>query len=236
MNYIYILIVLVASVLIINSSAQANSTDLPPIDNIDSERLKTATFAMGCFWGPDVLFGGIEGVYKTRVGYAGGKTENPTYHNLGSHTETIQIEYDPNLISYNELLEIFFNNHNPFIKPYGSQYKSIVFYHNEDQKEVFNQYVNNLNNKKTLYTELKEYENFYLAEFYHQKYRLQSYSRLMSELREIYPDDRDFINSTLVARMNYFVGTQKGRKLFEKEKFQYGLSEVTIDWLDSFIK
>jgi methionine-S-sulfoxide reductase len=236
MNYIYILIVLVASILVLNTSIQANSDNIPAIDKIDAKKMKTATFAMGCFWGPDVLFGGVEGVYKTKVGYAGGEMENPTYHNLGSHTETIQIEYDPNIISYNELLEIFFNNHNPFVKPYGSQYKSIVFYHDEKQKEIYNNYIKDFDNKKTLYTELKKYDNFYLAEFYHQKYRLQGYNRLMSELRKIYPNDNNFINSTLVARMNYFVGTQKGRELFEKEKNKYGLNEETIDWLDSYIK
>lgn len=236
MNYIYFFVFLVASILFINSLVQANSVEIPPIDNIDSDELDTATFAMGCFWGPDVLFGGIEGVYKTRVGYAGGNTENPTYHNLGSHTETIQIEYDPDIISYNELLEIFFNNHNPFVRSYGNQYKSIVFYHNEEQKEIYNNYIKKFDNNRKLYTELKKYDNFYLAEFYHQKYRLQSYSRLMSELRDIYPKDINFINSTLVARMNYYVGSQKGRELFEKEKDIYGLNKATIDWLDSFIK
>jgi methionine-S-sulfoxide reductase len=222
--------------LVINTSLQANTVNKPPIDNIDSTKLKTATFAMGCFWGPDVLFGGVEGVFRTRVGYAGGKMGNPTYHNLGSHTETIQIEYDPNTILYNELLDIFFKNHNPYVKPYGSQYKSIVFYHDQEQKNIYEEYIQSLDNKKKLYTELREYNNFYIAEFYHQKYRLQSYSRLMSELREIYPDDEDFINSTLVARMNYYVGTQKGGELFEKEKDNYGLREDLVQWLEGYIK
>ncbi len=236
MNFVYILVVLLLSMLVINTSVQANTVNKPPIDNIDSQKLKTATFAMGCFWGPDVLFGGVEGVFRTRVGYAGGKMDNPTYHNLGSHTETIQIDYDPNTISYKALLELFFENHNPYVKPYGSQYKSIVFYHNQEQKDIYENYIQSLNDNKTLYTELREYNNFYLAEFYHQKYRLQSYSKLMSELREIYPNDEEFINSTLVARMNYYVGTQQGKELLEKEKNDYRLSEELVQWLESYIK
>src|SRR6056297_383716 len=236
MNYIYILIVLVASILVLNTSIQANSDNIPPIDKIDVKKMKTATFAMGCFWGPDVLFGGVEGVSKTRVGYAGGEMENPTYHNLGGHTETIQIEYDPTAISYKELLEIFFENHNPYVKPYSTQYKSIVFYHNQNQKEIYQNYVEKLKENKTLYTQLKEYDKFYYAEFYHQKYQLQGFSRLMKEVQKYYPKDMNFINSTLTARLNYFVGTREGKELLEKEKEYYGLDEETISWLKSFIK
>ena len=237
MNTFYILLISLLLVFTVSKVGMAaEEAKKPPIDKMRPDNLKTATFAMGCFWGPDVVFRGVEGVWKTRVGYAGGDKENPTYHNLGGHTETIQIEYDPTAISYKELLEIFFENHNPYVKPYSTQYKSIVFYHNQDQKEIYQNYVEKLKENKTLYTQLKEYEKFYYAEFYHQKYQLQGFSRLMKEVQKYYPKDMNFINSTLTARLNYFVGTREGKELLEKEKEYYGLEEETISWLKSFIK
>ena len=237
MNTFYILLISLLLVFTVSKVGMAaEETEKPPIDKMRPDNLKTATFAMGCFWGPDVVFGGVEGVWKTRVGYAGGDKENPTYHNLGGHTETIQIEYDPTAISYKELLEIFFENHNPYVKPYSTQYKSIVFYHNQDQKEIYQNYVEKLKENKTLYTQLKEYYKFYYAEFYHQKYQLQGFSRLMKEVQKYYPKDMNFINSTLTARLNYFVGTREGKEMLEKEKEYYGLDEETISWLKSFIK
>lgn len=233
MNNFYLLLIF----LLISSAVIAAEDDIkrPPIDNRSPENLKTATFAMGCFWGPDVIFGGVEGVFKTRVGYAGGEKENPTYHNLGGHTETIQIDYDPEKISYEKLLNIFFKNHNPYQKPYGSQYKSIVFYHDEQQRKSYENYIKNNEKKESLFTEIRKYRNFYYAEFYHQKYRLQGYSNLMKEIQEFYPDDIDFINSTLAARLNHFVGAKKGIELFDKEKGLYGLKDETIDWLKNLI-
>src|SRR6056297_3459148 len=237
MNTFYILLISLLLVFTVSKVGMAaEEAKKPSIDKMRPDNLKTATFAMGCFWGPDVVFGGVEGVWKTRVGYAGGDKENPTYHNLGGHTETIQIGYDPTAISYKELLEIFFENHNPYVKPYSTQYKSIVFYHNQDQKEIYQNYVEKLKENKTLYTQLKEYEKFYYAEFYHQKYQLQGFSRLMKEVQKYYPKDMNFINSTLTARLNYFVGTREGKELLEKEKEYYGLDEETISWLKSFIK
>ena len=73
---------------------------------------------------------------RTRVGYAGGSTNNPTYYNLGNHSETIQIDYDTTRISYEELLEVFWDNQNPTTQPWSRQYMSIIFYHNEDQRSV----------------------------------------------------------------------------------------------------
>ncbi len=237
MNTIYILLISFLLIMTLsNVGLAAEGNKRPPIDKMRPENLKKATFGMGCFWGPDVLFGGVKGVWTTRVGYAGGDKENPTYHNLGGHTETIQIEYDPEKISYKELLEIFFENHNPYVKPYSNQYKSIVFYHNQNQKEIYESYVKKLKENKTLYTQLKKYENFYYAEFYHQKYRLQAFSKLMNEVEKYYSKDMDFINSTLTARLNYFVGTREGLDLLEREKELYGLDDETITWLKTFIR
>ncbi|MCH7756772.1 peptide-methionine (S)-S-oxide reductase, partial [Patescibacteria group bacterium] len=94
--------------------------------------VETATFALGCFWGPDDYFSKLPGVVRTRVGYSGGSTENPTYTDLGDHTETIEIEFDPSIISYEELLNHFFKKHNAGIVQ-STQYKSAIFTHNKKQ-------------------------------------------------------------------------------------------------------
>jgi peptide methionine sulfoxide reductase msrA/msrB len=103
-----------------NTSAQ--NSPIPIDQNMEDISTETAIFALGCFWGPDASFGALEGVVRTRVGYAGGTTENPSYKIIGDHTETIEIDYDPNIISYQELVEIFFDSHNPYTNSYSRQY------------------------------------------------------------------------------------------------------------------
>ena len=78
----------------------------------------------------------IEGVIRTRVGYAGGRLKAPTYTHIGDHTETVQVDYDPAQITYAELLEVFWQGHNPRSRPYSRQYMAAVFYHNQEQKEL----------------------------------------------------------------------------------------------------
>ena len=108
---------------------------------------------------------------RTRVGYAGGSQENPTYYKLGDHTETVEIDYDPNSISYEELLDIFWGSHNPARPALSVQYKSAIFYHNEDQKRLALESKERLEAElnMAILTEILPYSRFYLAEDYHQK-------------------------------------------------------------------
>jgi len=181
---------------------------IPPIDVSAPAEIETATFALGCFWAPDSLFGSLDGVVRTRVGYAGGTTESPTYHNLGDHTETIQIDYDPTQISYEQLLDIYWDSHNPTVQPWSTQYMSIVFYHNSEQRELAmeTKQREEANLGRPVYTEIIPFSEFHLAEDYHQKYYLQQVPELMNELAAIYPNFADFIDSTAVARINGYVG------------------------------
>jgi peptide-methionine (S)-S-oxide reductase len=181
---------------------------IPLIDASMPAQTETATFALGCFWAPDSIFGSLDGVVRTRVGYAGGTTESPTYHNLGDHTETIQIDYDPTLISYEQLLEIYWDSHNPTGQPWSRQYMSIIFYHDSQQRElaVESKQRAEASSDRQLYTEFIPFSEFYLAEDYHQKYYLQQVPELMKELVAIYPNFLDFIESTAVARINGYVG------------------------------
>jgi peptide-methionine (S)-S-oxide reductase len=146
-------------------------------------------------------------VVRTRVGYAGGTKENPTYYSLGDHSETIQIDYDPTQISYEELLAVFWESHSPTGRPWSQQYASIIFYHDEEQRRLAMETRDGEASRlgQELYTEIAPFSRFYLAEDYHQKYRLQQVPELADAFRAIYPDAEDFVNSTAAARVNGYL-------------------------------
>jgi len=144
-----------------------------------------ATFAAGCFWGVETLFRQVKGVTSAQVGYTGGKTENPTYEDVCSgntgHAEAIEIEYDPSIVSYTDLLMIFWSNHNPTTPnqqgpDIGEQYRSVVFYHNSEQKDAAKTQKEKLQAPakerfgREIVTEIIPASTFYRAEEYHQQY------------------------------------------------------------------
>jgi len=144
-----------------------------------------ATFAAGCFWGVEELFRHQKGVKSTQVGYTGGSFDNPKYEDVCSgktgHAEGIQVEYDPEEISYEDLLMIFWNNHNPTTlnqqgPDIGEQYRSSVFFHNSDQESVAKAMKEKLQNEalekfgKKIVTEIVPASTFFRAEEYHQRY------------------------------------------------------------------
>jgi peptide-methionine (S)-S-oxide reductase len=165
-------------------------------------------------------------VIRTRVGYSGGSTNNPTYYNLGDHSETIQIDYDPTQISYEELLEVFWDSHHPTTQPWSRQYMSIIFYHNEDQRSAA---LASMERKEAglgqeIITEVIPFSEFYLAEDYHQKYYLQQYPDLFNEFSAIYPESGQLISSTAVARINGYTGGYGGLESLQKQLASFGLS------------
>jgi len=192
---------------------------IPPIDASAPAHPETATFALGCFWGPDSLFGSLDGVVRTRVGYAGGTLEDPTYRNLGDHTETIQIDYDPSQVSYEQLLEVYWDSHNPTRQPWSRQYMSMIFYHDSEQFALATQSKEREEARlgRPVYTEIIPFSRFYLAEDYHQKYRLQQVPELMEELTAIYPNFADFRDSTAVARINGYVGGHRALEELQEQ-------------------
>jgi len=147
-------------------------------------------------------------VVRTRVGYAGGTLENPTYHRLGDHTETIQIDYDPERIRYEKLLELFWSEHDPTGRAWSTQYKAVVFYHNDDQKRLAEEYRDRLaaKLKGRVHTEVIAFSRFYPAEAYHQKYYLRQNRRLLQEMQRYYPQEAELMNSTAAARVNGYLG------------------------------
>jgi methionine-S-sulfoxide reductase len=168
----------------------------------------------------------MPGVVRTRVGYAGGTTENPTYYNLGDHTETIQIEYDPAVVSYEELLDVFWTSHDPFRRPWSRQYMAIVFTHDDEQRRQALEGRDRLavETGQEVTTEIVPFSEFYLAEDYHQKYRLQQDSVLMRDFRAIYPSTQDFIASTAAARVNGYIAGYGSLERLRDELDSLGLS------------
>jgi peptide-methionine (S)-S-oxide reductase len=175
-------------------------------------------------------------VVRTRVGYAGGTTENPTYHNLGDHSETIQIEYDPTKITYEELLAVFWNNHNPTARPLSRQYASIVFYHDEAQREVAERTKaqEEAKRQREIYTEIVPAGTFYPAEAYHQKYWLRG-SALMREFGAMYPDGDGFAASTATARANGYLGGNGTCEQLQVELKDLGLSSAGQEELEQIV-
>jgi len=152
--------------------------------DFESEKtLQKATFGAGCFWGVEEKFRQLDGVESTMVGYSGGHVEDPSYEQVCSHTtghiEVTQIEYDPSVISYDELLDFFWSIHDPTTlnrqgPDIGEQYKSIIFYHNDQQKKIAERSKEKMNKtekyNRQIVTEIREADQFYKAEDYHQKY------------------------------------------------------------------
>ncbi len=140
-----------------------------------------ATFGAGCFWGVEASFQKIKGALSTTVGYMGGKTKNPTYEQVCTdktgHAEVVQITYDPSVVSYEKLLDVFWDIHDPTQKnrqgpDVGTQYRSVIFYHSEEQKKIAEDLKQKQTNryKKEIVTEIIPAKEFYPAEDYHQKY------------------------------------------------------------------
>lgn len=129
---------------------------------------KKATFALGCFWGPDDYFSRLQGVISTTAGYAGGDKASPTYEDLGDHTESVEIVFDPDVISYKELLEHFWKQHDATVEQ-KTQYMSAIFTHDKEQKQQAEKSKAE-QTKGGILTKIVPAGKFYRAEEYHQKY------------------------------------------------------------------
>lgn len=164
---------------------------------------------------------------RTRVGYAGGESDNPTYYYLSNHSETIQIEYDPSKITYTDLLKVFWESHLPTHVSYSSQYASIIFYHNEEQMKlaIESKEQEEARLGQELYTRIIPYTEFYLAEDYHQKYYLKNQAELINGFRMIYTNESDITNSTAAARFNGYVAGNGSLESLQQNLNKFGLSE-----------
>lgn len=169
--------------LILVSNSNAQNLKKMTITTKNNNLTATATFAGGCFWCTEAIFQELKGVTSVESGFTGGTIKNPAYREVVTgrtgHAEAIQITYNPNEISYKELLDIFFSTHNPTTlnkQGYdeGTQYRSAIFYHDEQQQQNALQMITALTNAKVfdakIVTEVKPFTVFYKAEDYHQDY------------------------------------------------------------------
>ena len=143
--------------------------------------MEIAVLACGCFWGPEIKFNKLEGVYRTEVGYCGGYTEKTSYREVctgnTNHAEVVKLEFDPEIISYEKILEFFFDIHDPTTlnaqgPDFGTQYRSEIFYLNNSQKEIAEKVLKKINIKLSnkVVTKISLLNNYSIAEEYHQKY------------------------------------------------------------------
>lgn len=160
------------------------------VNAVGVENMPEATFAAGCFWGVEAAFRDVDGVTATRAGYTGGRVKNPTYEEvctgITGHAEAVEIEYDSLKVSYEDLLAVFFKIHDPTTlnrqgPDIGNQYRSAIFFRDEQQKQAAEKYIRRLEEsgkyRDSIVTEIKKYEVFYPAEEYHQRY-LEKHGRV----------------------------------------------------------
>ena len=160
-----------------------NAQTKQEVQMIDTTKYQVATFGEGCFWCTEAVFQRLNGVVKVESGYSGGTVPNPTYEAVCTgktgHAEATQIFFDPKIISFKELLEVFWKMHDPTTlnrqgADVGTQYRSVIFYHNDEQKKLAEEYKQKLEAEKIwkdpIVTEISPFKNFYKAEDYHQDY------------------------------------------------------------------
>ncbi len=207
------------SLLILAFFAQSCISNTKPIDNPEPIVINTgqdlsgyerAYFASGCFWCVEAVFESVRGVKEAISGYAGGHTKNPNYNQIGTgrtgHAETVEVYYDPKVVSFGTLVQVFFGSHDPTTlnrqgPDRGTQYRSIAFYTNKKEQKIIQEYIAQLTKEQIfdgdIVTEVKPLEKFYNAEDYHQDYEKlhpnNSYVRNVSiprlrRFQKLYPE------------------------------------------------
>lgn len=166
-----------------NSKAQKTQSMQEKNIHSTNTELQEATFGAGCFWCVEAIFEEVKGVKSVVAGYAGGQEKNPTYRQVSSgttgHAEVTRVDYDPSVVSYKQLLEVFWHTHNPTTKnrqgaDVGPQYRSVIFYHNDEQKKIAEESLERTDQsdlwEDPIVTEIEPITNYSKAENYHQNY------------------------------------------------------------------
>ncbi|MCZ7647247.1 MAG: peptide-methionine (S)-S-oxide reductase MsrA [Planctomycetota bacterium] len=206
-------------------------------------KLQTATFALGCFWKPDARFGSLKGVVRTQVGYSGGTKEKPTYHDLGDHSEVVQVEFDPAVVSYEYLLKVFWTTHNPCARVANRQYRASIYFQDEEQQRLAEASRETLAKElkdRKITTEIRQAGTFWRAEEYHQKYYLRQIHPAFDVFEAVFRTDRPFADATISARANGLAGHFGTVEDVAKESETLDLSpenrEKLLDALRAYLK
>jgi len=188
-----------------------------------------AAFGMSWFWFPEAKLAGLPGVITSKVGYTGGSSKKPTYRNMGDHTETVEVTFDPSIIPYHELLKFFWKNHNPFTKG-RPQYMSAIFCHGQHQLDEALASKQDLqkHHVQPISTKIMLAEEFYDAEDYHQKYLLRQHPKLLKSLKL---SDSSVIKSYAAAKINAFINNDSTRDHLEEVCKELGLKDDQITYI-----
>lgn len=184
---------------------QESSLHTAPVQQSElSADLSKAYFASGCFWCVEAVFESVIGVEEAISGYAGGHTKNPTYQQIGTgrtgHSETVEVYYDPEVVSYETLVKVYYGSHDPTTvngqhPDYGSQYRSIIFYQNETEKKIAEEFKAALEASgaynKPIATEIVPFEKFWIAEEYHQDFERRN-------------PNQPYVKAVSIPRLNRF--------------------------------
>jgi len=198
------------------------------------ENLETATFATGWFWTPDAFFAVKKGVIATRVGYTGGTSKNPSYYNMADHTESIQIDFDPKVTSYSELLKYFWKSHSTSHPSWSKQYMSAIFYSNEQEKEALASKQEVEKKQEKCFTQLLPLKSWTNAEDYHQKYYLRGKKKIVQLLN--FKTEEELRESHISCRLNGYVDGEGDFQEFEAELKEWNLPEETKKELHEQVK
>ncbi|XP_055305557.1 peptide methionine sulfoxide reductase-like [Sitodiplosis mosellana] len=206
-----------------------------PVHYVDTKYEK-ATFGMGCFWSGESLFGGQIGVLRTKVGYSGGTSPTAKYREIGDHVECVSVDYDPKKISYKQLLDLFWNNHEyGLTKRVKRQYSSLILYHTDAQKQAAMESIQEERVKRApeiIITEIAEAGPFHPAEDYHQKFRLQAHKEFVKSLQL---NSELLLKSFVAAKLNGYLVGVGGLKQFEKESSELGLSPTQLEYVRKYV-
>lgn len=203
MKLIKLFIVVAFPFLMIFLLSFSNPEEQTTIYELKDSKLKTAYFASGCFWCVEAIFESVEGVEEAVSGYAGGFTKKPTYSTIGTgttgHAETVAVYYNPEKVGFDTLVKVFFGSHDPTTKngqhpDYGSQYRSIAFYQNDEERKNIETVIKELNTKfykGKIVTEVTKFTKFFQAEDYHQNYE------------RLHPNN-PYVKNVSIPRLNRF--------------------------------
>ncbi len=184
---------------------------------MNNSHTQSITLGMGCYWSPDALFGQLPGITSTRVGFAGGTTDNPNTRQTGDHTEMVEIEFDPEIISLESILNVFWSSHNPVnINNYRDRlYQSLILFRDPAQQHVIQEVMKSREEQGNGRpdTEVAPYAGFYPAEDRNQKFYLRRFPDAMDKLKALFATENELMGSTLAARLN---GLAKGHTNLEK--------------------
>lgn len=173
---------------------------------VDGEEPEPATFGLGRFCGPDARFGAMDGVIRTRAGYAGGTKRDPSYHSLGDHTEVVHVEFDPTVITYRGLVAAAFRQRNPRTRAGKTQYQNVVFAATPGQRTVLEEFLTATGRTADdIETRIEQLSRFSVAEDSDQKYKLRSAPSVMTAFEDAGYTDADIRDSPIAAKLNGYV-------------------------------